>query len=166
MTTQATVIQGTAKEIREALALIPDDEIVSLMVGRPSLSIIARKLQHEAATLGITAAEHDALMASLKLDILTAVKRTAIPKPHDLGFCFFPLRGSAPAAPVLLCSGLMVATRTDTASPAAKMFLLALISRSWCVPQIGQSHSRIFNGIFKGNIPAITTPFRARKPSI
>ena len=50
MTTQATVIQGTAKEIREALALIPDDEIVRLMVGRPSLSIIARKLQHEAAT--------------------------------------------------------------------------------------------------------------------
>ncbi|MDJ0605769.1 ATP-binding protein, partial [Microcystis sp. M53602_WE12] len=30
-------------------------------------------------------------------DILAAVKRTAIPKPHDLGFCFFPLRGSAPA---------------------------------------------------------------------
>jgi integrase/recombinase XerD len=31
------------------------------------------------------------------IDILTAVKRTVIPKPHDLGFCFFPLRGSAPA---------------------------------------------------------------------
>ncbi|NCQ94900.1 MAG: hypothetical protein EWV41_00145 [Microcystis wesenbergii Mw_MB_S_20031200_S109] len=69
MTTQATVIQGTAKEIREALALIPDDEIVRLMVGRPSLSIIARKLQHEAATLGMTDAEHDALMASLKDDL-------------------------------------------------------------------------------------------------
>ncbi|GCL51326.1 hypothetical protein NIES3804_29050 [Microcystis aeruginosa NIES-3804] len=38
MTTQATVIQGTAKEIREALALIPDDEIVRLILGRPSLS--------------------------------------------------------------------------------------------------------------------------------
>ncbi|WP_228021033.1 hypothetical protein [Microcystis sp. LEGE 08355] len=48
---------------------IPDDEIVSLMVARPSLSIIARKLQHEAATLGMTAAEHDALMASLKDDL-------------------------------------------------------------------------------------------------
>ncbi len=24
------------------------------------------------------------------VDILAAVKRTAIPKPHDLGFCFFP----------------------------------------------------------------------------
>ena len=69
MTTQATVIQGTAKEIREALALIPDDEIVRLMVGRPSLSIIARKLQREAATLGMTDAEHDTLMASLKNDL-------------------------------------------------------------------------------------------------
>ncbi len=65
------------------------------------------------------------------VDILAAVKRTAIPKPHDLSFCFFPIRGSAPAAPVLLCSGLMVALQTDTASPAAKIFLLALISRSW-----------------------------------
>ncbi|MFN7215513.1 MAG: hypothetical protein ACK5U2_03175, partial [Microcystis sp.] len=53
------------------------------------------------------------------VDILTAVKRTAIPKPHDLGFCFFPLRGSAPALTDLLCSGLMVALQTDTASPAA-----------------------------------------------
>ena len=69
MTTQATVIQGTAKEIREALALIPDDEIVRLMLGRPSLSIIARKLQHEAATFGMTDAEHDALMTSLKDDL-------------------------------------------------------------------------------------------------
>ncbi|MDJ0562194.1 MAG: hypothetical protein PX638_24280, partial [Microcystis sp. M53599_WE4] len=53
------------------------------------------------------------------VDILTAVKRTVIPKPHDLGFCFFPLRGSAPALTDLLCSGLMVALQTDTASPAA-----------------------------------------------
>ena len=68
MTTQATVIQGTAKEIREALALMPDDEMVRLVVGRPSLSIIARKLQREAAALGMTDAEHDALMASLKND--------------------------------------------------------------------------------------------------
>jgi hypothetical protein len=68
MTTQATIIQGTAKEIREALALMPDDEMVRLVVGRPSLSIIAIKLQREAATLGMTDAEHDALMASLKHD--------------------------------------------------------------------------------------------------
>ena len=108
-----------------------------------------------------------------ELDILAAVKRTAIPKPHDLGFgrellpngfCFFPvrltltaeaLRGSAPALTDLLCSGLIVATRTDTAGPAAKMFLLALISRSWCVPQIGQSHSRTFNGIFSAIYPQL-----------
>lgn len=68
MTGQAEVIQGTAKEIRAALALIPDDEIVRLIVGRPSLSIIARKLQREAAIQGMTDAEHDALMASLKND--------------------------------------------------------------------------------------------------
>ncbi len=105
-------------------------------------------------------------MEPSELDILAAVKRTAIPKPHDLGFCFFPEGFFAPALTDLLCSGLMVALQTDTASPAAKIFLLALISRSWCVPQSGQSHSRTFNGIFKGNIPAITTPFRARKPSI
>ena len=68
MTTQGTIIQGTAKEIRETLAFIPDDEMVRLVVGRPSLSIIAIKLQREAATLGMTDAEHDALMASLKND--------------------------------------------------------------------------------------------------
>jgi len=69
MTKQAEIIQGTAKEIRAALALVPDDEIVRLMVGCPSLSIIARKLQREAATLGMSDAEHDALMASLKDDL-------------------------------------------------------------------------------------------------
>ncbi|WP_353847854.1 DUF393 domain-containing protein, partial [Microcystis sp. M155S2] len=48
-------------------------------------------------------------LVDIIFDILAAVKRTAIPKPHDLGFCFFPLRGSAPALTDLLCSGLMVA---------------------------------------------------------
>jgi hypothetical protein len=65
------------------------------------------------------------------IDILAAVKRTAIPKPHDLGFCFCPEGFFAPALTDLLCSGLIVAPQTDTASPAAKIFLLALISRSW-----------------------------------
>ncbi len=69
--------------------------------------------------------------ADSEIDILAAVKRTAIPKPHDLGFCFFPEGFFAPALTDLLCSGLMVALQTDTASPAAKIFLLALISRSW-----------------------------------
>ena len=68
MTIQAGVIQGTAKQIKVALDEMPDDEIVRLMVGRPSLSVIARKLQNEAATRGMTEAQHDKLMASLKND--------------------------------------------------------------------------------------------------
>jgi len=68
MTIQAGVIQGTAKQIKAALDEMPDDEIVRLMVGRPSLSVIARKLQNEAATRGMTDAQHDELMASLKND--------------------------------------------------------------------------------------------------
>ena len=68
MTIQAGVIQGTAKQIKVALDEMPDDEIVRLMVGRPSLSVIARKLQNEAATRSMTEAQHDKLMASLKND--------------------------------------------------------------------------------------------------
>ena len=81
-----------------------------------------------------------------RLTSTPAKPRTGIPKPHDLGFCFCPLRGFAPALTDLLCSGLTVAPQTDTASPAAKIFFAALISRSWCAPQLRQSHSRIFNG--------------------
>jgi hypothetical protein len=62
------MIEGTAKEIKAALARIPDDAPVRLMVGRPSLSLIARKLQSEAADRGMTDAQHDALIASLKHD--------------------------------------------------------------------------------------------------
>jgi len=68
MTRQARVIQGTAKEIKAALEQIPDDEVVRLMVGRPSLSLIARRLQTESATNGMTDVLHDELMASLKED--------------------------------------------------------------------------------------------------
>ena len=68
MTRQARVIQGTAKEIKAALEQIPDDEVVRLMVGRPSLSLIARRLQTEAATNKMTNAIHDELIASLKED--------------------------------------------------------------------------------------------------
>ncbi len=68
MTIQAGVIQGTAKEIKAYLEQIPDDEVVRLMVGRPSLSVIARKLQKEAATLGMTDALYDEFIASLKED--------------------------------------------------------------------------------------------------
>ncbi len=45
-------------------------------------------------------------MLNNPIDILAAVKRTAIPKPHDLGFCFFPLRGSAPA--LTDCASLLI----------------------------------------------------------
>ena len=68
MAIQSRVIEGTAKEIKAALAAMPDDAVVRLMVGRPSLSIIARKLQHDAAARGMTAAQHDALINSLKND--------------------------------------------------------------------------------------------------
>ncbi len=66
MAIQAGIIEGTAKQIQAALAAMPEDAVVRLMVGRPSLSIIARQLQHEAAMRGMTEAHHDALLASLK----------------------------------------------------------------------------------------------------
>ena len=75
---------------------------------------------------------------------LTSSRRHSrgIPKTHDLGFCFI-----APALRDLLSSGLTVAPQTITASPAAKMFFPALISRSMpFVPQLGQSQLRTFNG--------------------
>ena len=70
MATQPGVIEGTAKEIQAALAKMPEDVVVRLMVGRPSLSIIARKLQSEAAARGMTEAQHDELMASMKDDVV------------------------------------------------------------------------------------------------
>ena len=66
MAIQSRVIEGTAKEIKAALAGMPEDVVVRLMVGRPSLSIIARRLQSEAASRGMTDTEYDALMASFK----------------------------------------------------------------------------------------------------
>jgi hypothetical protein len=68
MDTHPGIIEGTAKEIRNELAHIPDDEIVRLVIGRPSLSLIARKLQAEAAANGMTTAIHDELLSSLKDD--------------------------------------------------------------------------------------------------
>jgi hypothetical protein len=63
---ESGIIEGTAKEIKAALAGMPDDAVVRLMVGRPSLTIIAQKLQSESAERGMTEAEHDVLMKSLK----------------------------------------------------------------------------------------------------
>jgi hypothetical protein len=68
MAIQPGVIEGTAKEIKAALVGMPDDAVVRLMVGRPSLSIIARKLQSESVARGMTDAQHNSLIASLKED--------------------------------------------------------------------------------------------------
>jgi hypothetical protein len=68
MRQQAGVIEGTAKQIRAKLNQVPDDEIVKLMLGRPSLSIIARKLQAEALARGMTDNVHDELINSVKYE--------------------------------------------------------------------------------------------------
>jgi hypothetical protein len=62
------VFEGTAREIRTRLATMPDDERVRVMVGRPSLAVIARKLQGTAAANGMTDTIHDTLLQSLKHD--------------------------------------------------------------------------------------------------
>jgi len=62
------VIEGTAREVIEKLARIPADEHVRAIVGRPSLSVIARRLQATAAANGMTDEIHDALLSSVKND--------------------------------------------------------------------------------------------------
>jgi len=42
--------------------------------------------------------------------------------------------------------GFTDSPQAKTASPAANIFLLALMSRSWTTPHSGQAHSRTFNG--------------------
>ncbi len=60
------IIDGTAAEVIAQLARLPAAEHVRAIVGRPSLTAIARKLQQTAATNGMTDAVYDELMASLK----------------------------------------------------------------------------------------------------
>ncbi len=62
------MFEGTAREIRTRLAAIPDDERVRVIVGRPSLTVMARRLQTTAAANGVTDPIHDALMQSLNHD--------------------------------------------------------------------------------------------------
>jgi hypothetical protein len=62
------MIEGTAQEVIAKLALIPAGEHVRVMVGRPSLSVIARRLQATASANGMTAEIHDDLLRSLKND--------------------------------------------------------------------------------------------------
>lgn len=50
------------------LAHVPPGERVRVMVGRPSLSAIARRLQATAAANAMTAEIHDDLLMSLKND--------------------------------------------------------------------------------------------------
>jgi hypothetical protein len=62
------VIEGTAQEVIARLAGLPADERVRVMVGRPSLSLIARRLQATAAANGMTEQIHDELLEFLKND--------------------------------------------------------------------------------------------------
>jgi hypothetical protein len=63
------VIQGTAQQVMAALAHVPPGERVSAMVGRPSLTLIARRLQATAAANGMTEDVHDELLESLKQEL-------------------------------------------------------------------------------------------------
>jgi hypothetical protein len=68
MKLQDRVIEGTAREVMVKLAHVPADERVRVMVGRPSLSVIARRLQATALANGMTDEVHDELLGSLKND--------------------------------------------------------------------------------------------------
>jgi len=61
-------IEGTAQEVMARLSHIPPGQRVRLMVGRPSLSVIARRLQATASAHGMTDAIHDDLLKSSKND--------------------------------------------------------------------------------------------------
>jgi hypothetical protein len=68
MTTQPSIIEGTASEVIAKLAHLPADERVRVIIGRPSLSAIARRLQATATANGMTEQIHDDLLRSLKND--------------------------------------------------------------------------------------------------
>jgi len=68
MTTRDRVIEGTAQEVMAQLADVPAGERVRVMVGRPSLSVIARRLQATAAANGMTETVHNDLLRSLTND--------------------------------------------------------------------------------------------------
>ena len=68
MTTHANVIEGTAREVMAKLADVPPTERVRVIIGRPSLTVIARRLQATAAANGMTEEIHDDLLRSLKND--------------------------------------------------------------------------------------------------
>jgi hypothetical protein len=66
MKTRDRIIEGTAQEVMAKLAHVPAGERVRVMIGRPSLTVIARRLQATAAANGMTEAIHNGLLRSLK----------------------------------------------------------------------------------------------------
>jgi hypothetical protein len=67
MKTQDGIIEGTAREVMAKLAHVPADEHVRVLVGRPSLTMAARRLQATAAANGMTEEIHNDLLRSLKM---------------------------------------------------------------------------------------------------
>jgi hypothetical protein len=63
---QDGIIEGTAREVIAELVRVPADQPVRAIVGHPSLSLIARRLQGTAAANDMTEEVHDDLMRSLK----------------------------------------------------------------------------------------------------
>jgi hypothetical protein len=68
MKTREGVFEGTAQEVIAQLAHVPPGQRVRLIVGRPSLTVIAHRLQATAAANGMTAEIHKDLLRSLKND--------------------------------------------------------------------------------------------------
>jgi len=66
VTTLAGAIEGTAAEVIAQLAQVPANERVRAIIGRPSLTLTARRLQATAAANGKTDEIHDELLQSLQ----------------------------------------------------------------------------------------------------
>ncbi|MBF0137357.1 MAG: hypothetical protein H7833_18820 [Magnetococcus sp. DMHC-1] len=66
--TQSAIVKGIDRQVMNELVYVPDDTVVSLAIGRSSLSTIALKLQKEAEKNGVTVKIHDDLMSSIKND--------------------------------------------------------------------------------------------------
>lgn len=68
MKSPGEIIDGTASEVIRKLADVPPDQRVRAIVGRPSLTVIARRSQATAALNGMTDEIHDELIGSLTDD--------------------------------------------------------------------------------------------------
>jgi hypothetical protein len=65
MRAEGIVIEGTAEEVMARLAQVPAGERFRVLIGNPSLAVIARRLQATAAANGMTDDVYDELMKSL-----------------------------------------------------------------------------------------------------